>query len=458
MVNRRMLVLVVDDEPTMREILEIRLSAWGFDVLLAEDAESAGRLAEEERPDVVISDVVLPGISGIELLGQLKAGDPERPVILITAHGTIDHAVEAMKRGADDFLTKPIDHDDLRSTLDAVAENLADRARTRSLEDQLQKVPGAAGLVGRSPAMQDLSGLIRTVAASDASVLISGESGTGKELVARAIHAASARRDGPFVAVNCAAVPEQLTESHFFGHEKGAFTGADRRRQGSFELAEGGTLLLDEIAEMPVALQPKLLRVLEEGSVRRVGGGSEIPFSVRVIAATNRDPQRAVDEGSLREDLFYRLSVFPLVIPPLRERPEDVPLLAQHFVRLFNEKHDVSVTGFTSEAEARLRDHDWPGNVRELRNAIERAVILARSGWVEDRHLPPSFTRRRVDASVDGLVVPENATIADAERLLILSTLERVDNNKAEAARILGVDVKTIRNKLHRYRTEHNGE
>lgn len=458
MVNRRMLVLVVDDEPTMREILEIRLSSWGFDVLLAEDAESAGRLAEEERPDVVISDVVLPGISGIELLGQLKAGDPERPVILITAHGTIDHAVEAMKRGADDFLTKPIDHDDLRSTLDAVAENLADRARTRSLEDELQKEPGAAGLVGRSRAMQDLSGLIRTVAASDASVLISGESGTGKELVARAIHAASARRDGPFVAVNCAAVPEQLTESHFFGHEKGAFTGADRRRQGSFELAEGGTLLLDEIAEMPVALQPKLLRVLEEGSVRRVGGGSEIPFSVRVIAATNRDPQRAVEEGSLREDLFYRLSVFPLAIPPLRERPEDVPLLAQHFVRLFNEKHDVSVTGFTSEAEARLRDHDWPGNVRELRNAIERAVILARSGWVEDRHLPPAFTRRRVDASVDGLVVPENTTIADAERLLILSTLERVENNKAEAARILGVDVKTIRNKLHRYRTENGGE
>lgn len=458
MVNRRMLVLVVDDEPTMREILEIRLSSWGFDVLLAEDAESAGRLAEEERPDVVISDVVLPGISGIELLGQLKAGDPERPVILITAHGTIDHAVEAMKRGADDFLTKPIDHDDLRSTLDAVAENLADRARTRSLEDQLQKESGAAGLVGRSRAMQDLSGLIRTVATSDASVLISGESGTGKELVARAIHAASARRDGPFVAVNCAAVPEQLTESHFFGHEKGAFTGADRRRQGCFELAEGGTLLLDEIAEMPVALQPKLLRVLEEGSVRRVGGGSEIPFSVRVIAATNRDPQRAVEEGSLREDLFYRLSVFPLAIPPLRERPEDVPLLAQHFVRLFNEKHDVSVTGFTSEAEARLRDHDWPGNVRELRNAIERAVILARSGWVEDRHLPPAFTRRRVDASVDGLVVPENTTIADAERLLILSTLERVENNKAEAARILGVDVKTIRNKLHRYRTENGGE
>ena len=458
MVNRRMLVLVVDDEPTMREILEIRLSSWGFDVLLAEDAESAGRLAEEERPDVVISDVVLPGISGIELLGQLKAGDPERPVILITAHGTIDHAVEAMKRGADDFLTKPIDHDDLRSTLDAVAENLADRARTRSLEDELQKAPGAAGLVGRSRAMQDLSGMIHTVAASDASVLISGESGTGKELVARAIHAASARRDGPFVAVNCAAVPEQLIESHFFGHEKGAFTGADRRRQGSFELAEGGTLLLDEIAEMPVALQPKLLRVLEEGSVRRVGGGSEIPFSVRVIAATNRDPQRAVEEGSLREDLFYRLSVFPLAIPPLRERPEDVPLLAQHFVRLFNEKHDVSVTGFTSEAEARLRDHDWPGNVRELRNAIERAVILARSGWVEDRHLPPAFTRRRVDVSVDGLVVPENTTIADAERLLILSTLERVENNKAEAARILGVDVKTIRNKLHRYRTENGGE
>ena len=242
--------------------------------------------------------------------------------------------------------------------------------------------------------MVEVLSLVRTLAENDASVLITGESGTGKELVARAIHSMSARREGPFVAVNCAAIPDTLAESELFGHEKGAFTGADRWRPGCFERAEGGTLLLDEIAEMPIALQPKLLRVLEAGVVRRVGGDREIPFSVRVLAATNRDPQLSVEEGRLREDLFYRLCVFPLAIPPLRERRDDITLIAQHFVTVFNRKHGAGVVGLSEGACARLLHHDWPGNVRELRNTIERAVILARGGWLEEAHLPPVMTRR----------------------------------------------------------------
>jgi DNA-binding NtrC family response regulator len=450
-------VLVVDDEPAVREVLEMRLQSWGHEVVLAPDAETAGALAVSETPDVVISDVVLPGISGIELLSRLKSGDPERPVILITAHGSIDDAVEAMKRGADDFLTKPLDHEALRTTLEAVAERLAGRTRTAELEESLRREPVSDGLVGRSPAMVELVGLVRTLAENDASVLITGESGTGKELVARAIHAHSRRRGGPFVAVNCAAIPDTLAESELFGHEKGAFTGADRRRAGCFERADGGTLLLDEIAEMPVALQPKLLRVLEAGVVRRVGGDLEIPFSVRVLAATNRDPRLAIDEGRLREDLFYRLSVFVVAVPPLRQRRDDIPLIAQHFVSTFNAKHGTGVSGVGEGACTRLLLHDWPGNVRELRNTIERAVILARAGWLEEAHLPPMLTRRGLPA-VDGLVVPRDATIAEAERLLILEALERVGQNKAEAARRLGVDVKTIRNKLRRFREEDAAE
>jgi len=448
--DRGLRVLVVDDEAAMREILAQRLESWGHQVLLAADADTAGALAEREDPQVVISDVVLPGASGIDLLPRLRAGQPDRPVILITAHGSIDDAVEAMKRGAHDFLTKPLDYEGLRATLEEVRIALAARRAARELQATLEGSPGPGGLVGTSPAIRNVFAMIDTVAKSDASVLLVGETGTGKELAARAIHDLSDRRNGPFVALNASAIPETLIESELFGHEKGAFTGANRTHAGCFERADGGTLFLDEISEMPVDVQPKLLRVLEQAAVRRVGGSRDIPYSVRLVTATNRDPQQAVAEGRLREDLFYRINVFPIPLPPLRQRKEDIPLLAQHFIELFNGKHSTKVLGCSEPARDRLLAHDWTGNVRELRNVIERATIIARDGWLEEAHLPP-LVRLSRPVPADALVLPADATVEDAERLLILETLDRVGQNKAEAARRLGVDVKTIRNKLKRY-------
>ncbi len=450
MANRALHVLVVDDEAAMREVLEIRLTEWGHRVTLARDGTEARLLAEREHPDVVISDVQLPGLGGLDLLQSLKAGDPERPVVLITAYGTIDEAVEAMKLGALDFLTKPVDWGKLEATIAAVGDEIEHRGQVRRLDSALERGAGYSGIVGRSRPMRELFGVIAAVAASDASVIVTGESGTGKELVARAVHDNSQRKAGPFVAVNVAAIPEGLAESELFGHEKGAFTGAVAARPGCFELADSGTLFLDEVTEMPVALQAKLLRVLESATLRRVGGTREVRFDTRVIAATNRDPAQAVESGTMRRDLFYRLNVFTLALPPLRAREADVLLLAQHFVRHFNAKHGTAVEGLGSEAERAIRAYDWPGNVRELRNVVERAVILARGGWIEASHLPP-FLQHTAPEGAGAIVIPVGATAAEAERMLILETLARVGNNKARAARELGMDVKTIRNKLKSY-------
>ena len=442
-------VLVVDDEPAVREVLAVRIQGWGYAVRAAADMAETERQLREFVPDVVISDVVLGDTSGLDLLKRLKAGDPRRPVILITAHGSIDVAVEAMKGGAEDFLTKPLDYTKLHALLASMAAELRQRDWVRALESRLERA-GLAGLVGESRPMRQVFDLIATLAASDASAIISGESGTGKEVVARAIHELSPRRDGPFVAVNAAAIPEGVSESELFGHEKGAFTGAVQARPGYFELADGGTLLLDEITEMPMALQPKLLRILETRRTRRLGGSKEIPFDVRVLAATNREPLAAVRNGLLREDLFYRLNVFEITLPPLRERLQDVPLLAQHFIHEFNRKHDMAVEGLREATRELLCSYAWPGNVRELRNVIERAVILAREGWIEPAHLPP-YIRTAEVGTHPVVVVPIGTTIEKAERELILKTLEHVGHNKAEAARRLGIDVKTIRNKLRAY-------
>ncbi len=446
-----MRVLVVDDEAAICEVLEMRLAAWGFEVLVAGDANEAQRLAAAHDPDLVISDIVLPEASGLDLLNRLKAGDPERPVVLITAHGSVDTAVEAMKRGAQDFLTKPLDYDKLRATVMALAEVIAERRGARRLEESLAKGAGLGALVGVSPPMQEVYRLVATVAGTDASVILTGETGTGKELAARAIHERSQRASGPFIALNVTAVPEGLFESELFGHERGSFTGAAAARAGCFELADRGTLFLDEVAEMPVAMQPKLLRVLEEGKARRVGGAQAIGFDVRVIAATNHDPAVAVADGRLREDLYYRLNVFTIVLPPLRARGGDVPLLSQHFIRQFDGKHGLAVAGLAAEARTLLEEYAWPGNVRELRNVIERAVILAQRGLISAAHLPPFMRGADRRSSSGGLVIPSGATAAEAERLLIFATLDQVGNNKAEAARRLGMDVKTIRNKLKLY-------
>ncbi len=446
----RIEVLVVDDEPALREVLTLRIADWGHDVRAVSSAAEAVRELDRSPPDLVLCDVVLPGSSGLAVLQRVKEHDPRLPVVMMTAHANIDNAVDAMKSGAADYLTKPIDHDALRALLDVRASEMHNRRASRALDARLDAPASQAGIVGDTRAVRELRRTVETLASSDASAIITGESGTGKDVVARAIHALSSRRGKPFVAVNAAAIPEGLVESEVFGHEQGAFTGAVRARPGCFEMAEGGTLFLDEIADMPLVLQPKLLRVLEDGRARRLGGGRDIRFDVRVLAATNRSAAQAIRDGRLREDLFYRLNVFEINIPPLRERAEDIPLLAQHFVREFGRKHQMRIEGVSATALQLLESHPWPGNVRELRNVIERAVIVARNGWLERRHLPPYLQALR-SGSASTLTLPAGTTMAEAERRLILQTLDRVGDNKAEAARQLGLDVKTIRNKLRSY-------
>ncbi len=444
-----MKVLVVDDDATMREVLKMRLEQWGLQVLLASDAQEATSLIESQHPDMVISDVIMPEISGLELLRILIGEDAHRPVILITAHGSVDMAVEAIKLGAQDFLTKPLDYSKLKSLVGAAQREIQLRQGSLRLDSELEQGLRFGSFVGRSKAMRQVYKLIKDVAGTDASVLITGESGTGKELVANGIHERSLRAQGPLIAVNAAAVPSELIESEIFGHEKGAFTGASSMRQGCFELAHQGTLFLDEIAEMPVSLQTRLLRVLEDGRIRRLGGKKEFQVDVRVLAATNRDPRNAVDEGRLREDIYYRLNVFTIHSPALRTRKSDIPLLAQYFISAFNQKHHLKIQGLREDVLERLRAYSWPGNVRELKNVVERAVVLAKEKWIENTHLPP-YIQQLEDFS-EKVVLPGDVTIEEAEKQLILKTLEQTRNNKAEAARRLGLDVKTIRNKLKSY-------
>jgi len=447
---RKTRILVVDDEPAMREVLEMLLREWGFEVRLASNGIEGKELAESYDPNIVISDVIMPQISGLDLLRSLKAGNSARSVILVTAQGSIDMAVEAMKQGAQDFVTKPLDYPKLRAILEAAERDIELRQESRKLSSQLEKGAGFGEFVGTSKPMRDVYELIQTLSSSDAFVIVTGESGTGKELVARSIHKLSARSAGAFIAINAAAIPENLMESEIFGHERGAFTGAVGTRAGCFELANQGTLLLDEIAEMPISLQPKLLRVLEDGRIRRLGGRQEFAFDVRVIAATNREPKAAVESGKLREDLYYRLNVFTVALPPLRERRSDIPLLTQHFIREFNRKHNTQVEALRDEALEMLKSYSWRGNVRELKNVMERAVILAKGEWIEPSHLPPYIVSPDSD-STQKLILPMGVTVAEAEKELVLKTLEKTGNNKAEAARLLGLDVKTIRNKLRSY-------
>jgi len=444
-------VLVVDDDETMREVLTVRLEDWGYRVRTVADAAGARSVIEKDDPDVVLADIVLPGMSGIELLRLLKEDDVSRPVIMMTGHGSVDLAVEAMKEGAEDFLTKPIETDKLENVLKAVIADLSLRHRVAELDHQLEDQPGFAGMIGRSDAMLEVFATVELLAQNEASAIITGASGTGKELVARSIHGLSARSDGPFIALNCAAIPEGLIESELFGHTKGAFTGATQLRRGAFEIADGGLLLLDEIAEMPINLQTKFLRILEDRKMRRLGGSRDIEFDVRVVAATNRPIDEAIEQGMLREDLYFRLAVFEVRLPDLKDRDGDIPLLVQAFIREFNRKHGTNVEGVRDEAFELLEGHHWPGNVRELRNVIERATIVAGTGWIETGDLP-LFLRAPRSGDDPTLTLEVGETTADAaEKELILRTLEIVGGNKAEAARRLELDVKTIRNKLKRY-------
>jgi len=464
---RRTRVLVVDDEAAMREVLEARLSRWGYEVRTAETVAAAKAAVERFQPDVVVSDLVLPDATGLDLLEALQAGVPERTVLLITAYGTIDTAVKAMRSGATNFLTKPLDYQALKGHLEAAPQlgrRLVSAARAPSTESAVVDAvepppPPFGGMVGRSAALLRMQERIRSAANSDAPVLIVGESGTGKELVARAIVELSSRSNKPFVIVNAAAIPESLVEAELFGAEKGAFTGATHARIGLFQQAHEGSLFLDEVTEMPMALQPKLLRALEDGRIRKIGGRGEIPCDVRVIAATNRNPTEAVEQGLLRHDLIYRLDVLRIDVPPLRARAEDVPLIAAHFLADCARRYGTALPPLSDEVLATLAAHDWPGNARELRNVIERAFVAANPGPIQPEHLGMSEATRDGDASGPparhGIVIPHGLTLADAERILVLETLKKTGNNKAEAARRLGLDVKTIRNKLKIFDEDH---
>jgi DNA-binding NtrC family response regulator len=447
-------ILVVDDDEISRKGLTDLLTAWGYRVSDAPDGTAALERVVEESPAVVISDMVMPELDGMGLLAALKRDYPATAVIILTGHGTIESAVQAMKDGAYDYLTKPVDPTRLQILLEKAVERSETVREVHLLRRQLRQRGAFGRLVGSSRAMQEIMRQMELAAPTDATVFIIGESGTGKELAARTIHELSPRRKGPFVAINCAAIPESLLESEIFGHEKGAFTGAVERRQGCFELADGGTLFLDDVAEMQPATQAKFLRVLEEGQFRRLGGKTEIRVDVRVIAATNKDPVRAVQDGVLREDLFYRLNVFTIVLRPLRERIEDLEELVQVFLEEFNERHRRAIRGADTAALAVLRQHHWPGNVRELRNVIERAVIVCPGDLVGLEHLPVPLAAAPGTASVaehPGVVISVGTTVEEAERQLIQRTLAHTANNKTRAAEILGISVKTLHNKLALY-------
>jgi DNA-binding NtrC family response regulator len=450
-------VLIVDDEEHQRSGLQGIVSAWGYEAETAADGQEALEKLETFPAQVVISDLMMPRMDGATLLRELGERGSKIPVIVLTAFGNVETAVSTIQElGAFWFLEKPVQAKTLRVLLERATAQSQLAEQTERLRRQLSYQGVLGDLVGPSPVMQEVFSLISQVAPSRAAVLVTGESGTGKELVARAIHNLSPRSGRPFVAINCAALPESLMESELFGHEKGSFTGALERRPGCFELAQSGTLLLDEIGEMPFATQAKLLRVLEDSRVRRLGGRSEINVDVRIVAATNRDPLRAVQDGKLREDLYYRLNVFHIPLPPLRDRKQDIPALVEALAREVNRRNDCRVGELDDEVFAIFEKHDWPGNVRELRNVMERAIIVAGEGTLRADHLPPNFAASRGlmpprQVERNAITVPIGATVGDAEQALILKTLEHTGNNKTRAAEILGISLKTLHNKLKEY-------
>jgi DNA-binding NtrC family response regulator len=446
-------ILIVDDEEASRRGLKALLTNWGYEVEEAADGREALEKVGTFLPRVVLADVLMPKLDGLGLLSALRADFPHATVILLTGHATVETAVAAMKQGAYDYLTKPVDLPRLRILIEKALERGEAVREVALLRKKLQTVWGSGRLVGTSRAMQEIYRLVDLAAPTSAPVLITGESGTGKELVARSLHELSPRSKGPFVAVNCSAIPETLLESEIFGHEKGAFTGALERRLGCFELAHGGTLFLDEIAEMSPNTQAKFLRILEDGTIRRLGGKTELSIDARVVAATNRDPEEAIKDGSLREDLYYRLTVFSLSLPPLRERREDIPLLIEAFIEECNNKYDKRIRSVDETVRQTLLGHTWPGNVRELRNTIERAVITCEGDLIARINLPPSLVGQTRVESSDSITVPVGTTVEEAEKALLLKTLASVGQNKTRAAEVLGISLKTLHNKLNRYGT-----
>ncbi len=448
-------ILIVDDEPAARTGLSEMVTDWGYQTQVASNGEEALTIAADFLPDVVISDIYMPKLDGFGLLGKLRELHPDASVILLTGQASIEDAMRAvMEEGAFYYFEKPINTRQLNVVVRRALERSSVKRENTQLRRQLSEHGVFGKLVGASHAMRQLYTTIEQVANSAVSVLITGESGTGKDLVAQTIHQLSSRASYPYIPINCSAIPETLMESELFGHEKGAFTGAIARREGCFELANNGTLFLDEIGEMPITLQAKLLRVLEDRNLRRLGGSKEVSVDVRVLAATNKDPHKAVRENMLREDLLYRLNVIHLELPALRERRDDIPLLAQHLVDTLRERHSREVRIIAPEVLEIFSRYPWPGNVRELRNVVEHAIVVCDGIKIEKQHLPSQLFDGRTLRDEDSLTLPLPIPLDEAERQLILKTLIKTGNNKTRAADLLNISLKTLHNKLKIYRDD----
>lgn len=440
-------ILIVDDDKLVNEFISETLQRTRHTITTAFSGEEARSLLERTAFDVVLTDIKMQKVSGMDLLRHIRRNTPETVVIMITAYGTVKNAVEAMKLGAFDYLIKPSSPDEIELVINRAHEHLSLRSENRRLRDEVDAK--YRELVGCSKKMAEIKGLIDEVASSRSTVFISGESGTGKELIARALHFKSDRAEKPFVKLNCAALPEGLMESELFGHEKGAFTGADRMKRGRFEMADGGTILLDEISEIATNLQGKLLRVLQEKEFERVGSVDPIKVDVRILATTNRNIKKAIADGRFRDDLFYRLNVIPIDVPPLRDRPEDIPLLVDYFIKKYCAETGKAITGVDDATLRLFKKYHWPGNVRELENFIERAVVISRNKTLVPKDFPASLVLGKIDDKGGDFQV--GMTVHEAEKLLILRTLEDQDGNRTRAAEILGINPRTLRNKLHEY-------
>jgi two-component system response regulator HydG len=447
-------VLIVDDDPGHLATLKTIVRSWGYEVEEADDGAKAVEKSKEKPFDLILMDVRMAEMSGIEALKRIKAHNPAIPILIMTAYSSVESAVEALKSGAYDYLTKPLDFEDLKLSIERALDHVGLKAENQTLKQKLRSNFEIKNIIGTSQPMKDLIDMVAMVAPTEATVLISGESGTGKELIAKSIHFNSSRKENALIIVNCAAITETLLESELFGHEKGAFTGADKRREGRFMQADGGTVFLDEIGEMSPMMQAKLLRVIQDREIQRVGSDETIKVDVRILAATNRDLEADISLGRFREDLYYRLNVVTLKVPSLRERRDDIPLLTQHFLERYAKRNRKRVKGFSPLAMDMFLKHDWPGNVRELENAVERAVILLAGEYVTEKELPLSITHSYSQNNkevAEGSARKEPRSLQEIEKEAILSALEAAGGNKSKAARTLRITRKTLHKKLERY-------
>jgi two-component system, NtrC family, response regulator HydG len=444
-------ILIVDDDLAHRTMLKKLLGGWGYEVFEADDGSVAIDEVRKRPFDLILMDIRMLKVSGIEALEQIKVINPAIPVIIMTAYASVETAVDALKKGAYDYLTKPLDFDELKIAINRATEHNRLKKENEYLKERLGRKFDNQNMIGRSPLMVKLLEMTMQVAATEAIVLITGESGTGKEMIANALHYNSPRKDAPFIKINCAALTESLLEPELFGHEKGSFTGADKRREGKFRQAEGGSIFLDEVSEMSPAMQVKLLRVLQEREITRVGGAEVIAVNVRVIAASNKDLKKEMEQKRFREDLFYRLNVVALQVPALKDRKEDIPLLAQYFLQMFATKNKKNIKGFTPQSMEKLVKYAWPGNVRELMNAVERGVVLSRSEYLDAEELALLMADSSIACGSEQPGLPGNMPLDEVEKRSILEAIKSCGGNKSEAARRLGITRKTLRKKLDKY-------